>query len=221
MSAHPTYEYKSDASLVRWLSRLFKLYIVAAAGLLLSEILVITVYPTLFDENAVAGGVELAVLFFAGLAGVGIVGTYLGLIVLFCIWHRGANRNAHALGAAAMQFTPGWCVGYWFIPFANLIRPYQTIGEIYRASAIDDGTWAFKPVPTWIGIWWFAWLGTNILGNVELRMSLAEDPARAAIANTIAPFSSVLGILSAILAIRVVTSIHRLQSAKSDAKAME
>jgi hypothetical protein len=56
------------------------------------------------------------------------------LIVLFCIWIYRANSNARQLGATDMQFSPGWSVGWYFIPIANLWKPYQAMCEIWRAS---------------------------------------------------------------------------------------
>ena len=55
-------------------------------------------------------------------------------ILLFCVWIRRANVNADALVASGMEFTPGWAVGWFFVPFANLYKPYQAMAEIYRAS---------------------------------------------------------------------------------------
>ena len=47
--------------------------------------------------------------------------------------HR-ANYNARQLGAADMRFTPGWAVGWHFIPIAWFWKPYQAMTEIWRAS---------------------------------------------------------------------------------------
>ena len=57
------------------------------------------------------------------------------VIVLFCIWIYRANYNARQLGATDMQFSPGWAVGWNFIPIANLWKPYQAMREIWQASA--------------------------------------------------------------------------------------
>src|SRR5262245_61248809 len=54
--------------------------------------------------------------------------------VLFLRWIHRANWNARALGAQGMEFSPGWSIGWYFVPFANLWKPYQAMREIWRAS---------------------------------------------------------------------------------------
>ncbi len=58
----------------------------------------------------------------------------IATIILFAMWIYRANFNARQLGAKNMKFTPGWSVGYYFIPFLNLWRPYQAMKEIWKAS---------------------------------------------------------------------------------------
>ena len=36
--------------------------------------------------------------------------------------------------ATNLRFTPGWVVGYHFVPFWNFIRPYQIMREIWHGS---------------------------------------------------------------------------------------
>ena len=69
---------------------------------------------------------------FLGIMCMGVVYliAYITAVVLYCIWIHRANRNARALGTQGMRFTPGWCVGWWFIPFMNLYKPYQAVSEI-------------------------------------------------------------------------------------------
>src|SRR5262245_19507284 len=45
--------------------------------------------------------------------------------ILFLVWLHGAYRVLVAAGRPSAQFTPGWAVGYWFIPFLNFVRPFQ------------------------------------------------------------------------------------------------
>ena len=45
-------------------------------------------------------------------------------------------------GAGGLRYTPGWAVGWLFVPFANLVVPYFVFTEIWRNSipATADGT---------------------------------------------------------------------------------
>ena len=39
-----------------------------------------------------------------------------------------------ALGANNLKYTPKWAVGCFFVPFLNLVMPYQVVREIWKAS---------------------------------------------------------------------------------------
>src|SRR5260221_8716711 len=52
---------------------------------------------------------------------------FLFTVVIFGKWIVRANRNVRALGATDLLMTPGWVVGFFFIPIANLWKPYQAM----------------------------------------------------------------------------------------------
>lgn len=96
----------------------------------------------------------------------------LATIVVFLIWLYRVYSNLSPLKARDLEFTPGWAVGWWFIPFANLIKPYQAVAEAWRESDADysedlgfltssvENPWVFP-------IWWGSW----ILGNIFSRIA--------------------------------------------------
>ena len=52
---------------------------------------------------------------------------YIFAFVTFLMWlHRGYT-NLPALRSDSTEFTPGWAVGWWFIPFAYLVKPFQAV----------------------------------------------------------------------------------------------
>ena len=54
--------------------------------------------------------------------------------IVYLVWVYAAHSRLKALGASNLRFTPGWAVGYHFVPFWNLIRPYQIMREIWHGS---------------------------------------------------------------------------------------
>ena len=80
---------------------------------------------------------------------------YLGGIFFFFMWLVRANKNARALGARDMEFTPGWMVGWFFVPLANLFKPYEAVEELYLASdpGSDAESWGARRcrAPFWPG----------------------------------------------------------------------
>src|SRR5829696_9110674 len=51
------------------------------------------------------------------------VAAFLGAVVFFLIWLFRVHKNLDALAASNREFTPGWAVAWWFIPFAKLVKP--------------------------------------------------------------------------------------------------
>ncbi len=45
----------------------------------------------------------------------------------FLVWVYRAHANVHALGFNELKFSPGWAVGWWFIPFFNLVQPARAM----------------------------------------------------------------------------------------------
>lgn len=81
-------------------------------------------------------------------------------------WIYRANSNARALGASGMAFTPGGAVGWYFVPIANLWKPYQAMREIWQASASPPG-WRRQQVPALVPCWWLLGiLGSSTAGAV-------------------------------------------------------
>ena len=46
-------------------------------------------------------------------------------IAIFCWWLYRAASATRTLGAEGTEFTPGWTVGWVFVPIANVFMPYR------------------------------------------------------------------------------------------------
>jgi len=73
--------------------------------------------------------------------------------ISFLVWVYRANLNCHGFGARSMQFSPGWSVGWYFIPFLNLYYPYQAMKEIWKASK-NPQNWQRETGSGLVGWWW-------------------------------------------------------------------
>jgi hypothetical protein len=62
------------------------------------------------------------------------IGAYLLAAIVFLVWLHRAVANNFALGEQALRFTPGWSVGWWFVPIVSFVRPFQVMSETWRAS---------------------------------------------------------------------------------------
>jgi len=102
---------------------------------------------------------------------------YLVTAVVFGRWIYRANRNVRALGAQGLRFTPGWAVGYFFVPIFNWWRPYQAMKDLWRASQNPAAWQGIKPGSI-LGIWWGLWLASNLIGYAAMQDGLkAHDLA--------------------------------------------
>jgi len=90
-------------------------------------------------------------------------------IVLVSFWIYRASANAHAMGGD-LTITPGWAVGWYFVPFANLVKPYQAMKETWLASHFG-GNWEAGEATDLLSWWWGLWILNNILGNIAWRTS--------------------------------------------------
>jgi hypothetical protein len=73
---------------------------------------------------------------------VGLAQFILAIItgITFLRWIYRSNNNLRALSGESMTFTPGWSVGWYFIPIANLWKPYQVMNEIWKVSHKNNAT---------------------------------------------------------------------------------
>ena len=101
----------------------------------------------------------------------------LHLLVLVACWvviamwiHRIASNTRFLAGANKMEYTPGWAVGWYFIPFANFWKPYQAMKEIWTLNVARDGG-AGTLVAMLLPLWWFLWIVWNLISNFAGRMS--------------------------------------------------
>ena len=92
-------------------------------------------------------------------------------VILFLVWVHRASANLRFLGALGQRFSPGWAVGWWFIPLMNLSRPYQAMAEVWRGSDPDllsKGRidWKYGSSAPLLGWWWGFWIASGLVGVI-------------------------------------------------------
>ncbi len=143
--------------------------------------------------------------------------------IVFLFWIHRAHRNLPSLGAGRLEYSPGWAVAAWFIPFMNLIWPYQAVAEIWKASdpaSVGDQPWRWRNNPTGslLPCWWATYLFMTIGSAVMRRIEAGSKTLDGQIfsVNGIL-LLRVLTIVAALLAIAVVWKIDRRQQAAHEA----
>lgn len=134
----------------------------------------------------------------ASLAQLGVVGL-LTTGVLWFVWLHRAVANARALGRPT-EFTPGWAVGWWFVPLANAVRPYQIIRSLVDALGAPDNSRVL-----W---WWGSYFAAGFFAYFASFLRVPDlDGLRVFLGSSL--IAEALRAAAAILAFRLVGEIER------------
>lgn len=121
---------------------------------------------------------NLGVIALNGLVSLAQLAFTVATYVFFLMWMHQAAKNVRAFNQPALTITPGWAVGWWFIPFASLWMPFVAMREIYKASdpksvgPSAQHSWMMSPVPPTFGLWWGAYLLNSFLGAGAVLASM-------------------------------------------------
>lgn len=128
-----------------------------------------------------------------------------GVLVLYWIYR--ANLHARHRGAIGMTFSPGWSVGWHFIPIMNLWKPFQAMVEIWAAGVGGVGWHSHEPPPIF-RVWWALWLASWLFDRYAARtFDRAETAEELMYVSVLWIVSGVLGILLSISLIGVISEI--------------
>lgn len=210
-----TGSFQDAQPLMRWLRRM--LWVMVALDLLALALDAYerSVLRQLADRSFVSvEAVQDAAELSDRLQGVMGVSQLLVLVVAYVLggcWIVRVARNARALGAQGMAVSPGWAVGWYFIPFANLIKPFRAMDEIWRASA-SPARWQQLASPTLLRVWWGCWLVVAFMGNASMRLTLrAKELDELLQANTVGIASEIADITLCLVFAAVIVRVTAMQ----------
>lgn len=185
------------ATAVRWL-------LWASAAVTLAKI--VLVWAGSLDPYQ-TGGAEVALIW-------GELALYLGTAIAFLVWLYRAEVNARALGAQDMMVGPGWAVGWFFIPLANLVMPFVAVRELWKASATPRD-WQLGHASPVIALWWACWIVTSITGNIAFALDRIDEYEAFLASDFMSLVSGAFFVPAATLLAMVVGRIQAMQEAPS------
>lgn len=150
-----------------------------------------------------------------------VLSVYLVTIVTFLIWLHCSYKNLLAFGANGLKASPGWAVGYWFIPILNLFKPLFIVNEVWNNSDYRQGgthriSYSNTSSPKLHTSWWFAWIVSNVSDRIGSRMILnPSDSTTAYSGHLIIILSEIASILAAFCLIKIVANITQRQEANA------
>lgn len=109
---------------------------------------------------------------------IGLVDGVLTLItiVFFAMWIHRAAANVVEAGIPGFDYTPGWAVGWFFVPIANLFKPFAAMRQIWNASHGEQGD-RLDHANGPLALWWGCWILSNIASNISFRMTINPSSA--------------------------------------------
>lgn len=119
-------------------------------------------------------------------------------VIFYCMWKYRCACNARHFYGGPLLYTPGWCVGYYFIPIMMLFRPYQCMKDIFEKTYLVIEK---KPPIGLVLVWWFSWIFSGIVGRIAMK---SEDI-------TMISIMLALSSLSALLVLCVIFTLTRRQ----------
>ena len=90
--------------------------------------------------------------------------SYIALVVFYCIWKNRSCKNSWMLNPDVMSTTPGWAVGWYFIPIMWFFKPFVAMREIRDASCSPGKLSVALPT------WWTLWITSNVVSYIGARL---------------------------------------------------
>lgn len=208
--------YKSTKKLTTIVLIIIFLSILCSFISLISEALTVFLLSRL--KNGIEVSIEIASSCDTAQFITSIVGILLSILnlIFFLIWIHHSNRNLHSLGSSYTNFTPGWSVGWFFIPIACYFKPYQVVKEIWLESSCykENDSWHNKSYSI-IKLWWFFWIIQECISKILFRFvfhtSTLDELYTYSIAQTA---SDVFDIIVSIFTAIIVYKISKFQEDK-------
>ena len=207
------YSYRSIDTLCTVITVSMALLSFAYIGISMCETIGGVLYPNFSDPNAEVSS-DSEMMLALGVFGLALFAAPLNIaaVIAVCMFMHRANGNVRVFGATGLQFTPGWSVGYWFIPILNLFKPYQAMREIFTASEnpVGDSRQSVV-VPGVFTAWWATWMIGSAVSRVETRMAVRGMDA-GGMAIPLTWTSTILMVIAAVSLISIVRGINQRQS---------
>jgi len=132
--------------------------------------------------------------------------------VFGAFWVYRTAANARGLGARGLEISPGWSVGWYAVPFAALVRPYQAMVQVYQAS-VSPTRWRLVHAPPVFPIWWGAWILCGLMGSVVSLMGADRALPSLILKTEVQIADAGVDLAAACLFLAIVWLTHRAQIA--------
>jgi hypothetical protein len=132
----------------------------------------------------------------------------------FILWLLRARATVEAWGIRGLGWGPGWAVGGWFVPLANLIVPKLVVDAAWSGALAPPGaTEVPRRSSALINSWWALFLAANAAGIYLAQSDRGVEDGLAVYTASVAVVEG-LNIAAGVLAIVMVRRITQRQVAR-------
>lgn len=96
---------------------------------------------------------------------------FLLAAVPIALWIYRAHANLREADLGELDYSPGWVVGSYFVPLANLVIPFRAMRELHNRSHGEDPWQAHSPVAD-VSSWWSCHLAAVLVLTVASFVAL-------------------------------------------------
>ncbi len=139
-----------------------------------------------------------------------VVALIVGGITWFA-WLTRSVDNAPAIGGGSPDIGPRGSVGWWFVPFANLVMPYRIVADLRRRMAISSADEDTRIVLAW----WLTWIGSNAVTSLFFASIVIHTPEDARRYYVGAFVLRLAGAAAGVLLLRIIWVIQRRAEARA------
>lgn len=156
-----------------------------------------------------------------GMVGSLFVVAYLFSGIIFLVWLFRIYKNLESLRTDPIEFSPGWAVGWWFIPLLNFVKPFQVVRDAWLESdpKVNLEADLFSRIkgggPNFLTVWWAFWIFGLLLSNVSPRLIDAANTDSFALSGYFYSLQGIVWTAGGILAINVIRDISNRQDERS------
>lgn len=163
-----------------------------------------------------AGAIDLEAAELDPLSALGGFTSLLYLVVLVVsvvfvgMWIYRAHANLRAAGYEGLEFSPGWAVGWFFVPIANLFKPFQAMRELWSTSHGEVERYGDEPAQQ-LGLWWGTWIAGNVLSNISERFETSGLEGGSGAGSLLNVLGTLLLLAAAWFLVRIIRQITAAQ----------
>jgi hypothetical protein len=147
---------------------------------------------------------------------------YIVAGITFLRWLHRSYCNLRELRTEHLRFTPGWAVGYWFVPVLNLWRPKQILDDLWRATdaRADESpeTWRSLPSSRLVLGWWVLLIVSTLVEFYARSIRASSTISQAEHHNAAVIVAQLLTVATGACLYRLVGVLTQRQDARAAAR---